>query len=293
MGAVLGWDAERPRARSSTTWPGSRPSGSPSGCPTTSPPTPPGSGARRAGRRLTAAGASQRGTSEADRGAEAAADGRLEKGLRPRAQGGTRDGAASLGGHRHGRERASPVASDLMWSLMNTVRHYTWGSRTVIPVLGGDQPCRQAVRGAVDGAHPDAPSVLPGRRSTERSRSSRTPCSRPRSCSGFGTRLPFLMKVLSPRSSRCRCRPTRPTSRPRRPSPPRRPPARPPRDDVTRTFKDPFHKPELLLALTTFEALCGFRPVEESLHCLAKLQVPELKPTTAAWPRGLRSPFLT
>ena len=59
-----------------------------------------------------------------------------------------------------------------------------------------------------------------------------------------------------------------------------------PRDDPTRTFKDPFHKPELLLALTTFEALCGFRPVEESLHCLAKLQVPELKPTIAALARG-------
>ena len=44
--------------------------------------------------------------------------------------------------------------------------------------------------------------------------------------------------------------------------------------------------PELLLALTTFEALCGFRPVEESLHCLAKLQVPELKPTIAALARG-------
>jgi mannose-6-phosphate isomerase len=59
-----------------------------------------------------------------------------------------------------------------------------------------------------------------------------------------------------------------------------------PRDDPTRTFKDPYHKPELLLALTTFEALCGFRPVEESLHCLAKLQVPVLKPTIAALARG-------
>jgi mannose-6-phosphate isomerase len=59
-----------------------------------------------------------------------------------------------------------------------------------------------------------------------------------------------------------------------------------PRDDPTRTFKDPFHKPELLLALSTFEALCGFRPVEESLHCLAKLQLPEVKPTIAALARG-------
>jgi mannose-6-phosphate isomerase len=34
------------------------------------------------------------------------------------------------------------------------------------------------------------------------------------------------------------------------------------------------------------EALCGFRPVEESLHCLAKLQLPELKPTIASLARG-------
>ena len=59
-----------------------------------------------------------------------------------------------------------------------------------------------------------------------------------------------------------------------------------PRDDPTRTFKDPFHKPEILCALTPVEALCGFRPVEESLHCLAKLQLPELKPTIAALARG-------
>ena len=40
------------------------------------------------------------------------------------------------------------------------------------------------------------------------------------------------------------------------------------------------------MALTTFEALCEFRPVEDSLHCLAKLEVPELRPTIAALARG-------
>jgi mannose-6-phosphate isomerase len=28
-------------------------------------------------------------------------------------------------------------------------------------------------------------------------------------------------------------------------------------------YKDPNHKPELAIALTHFEALCGFRPIEE------------------------------
>jgi mannose-6-phosphate isomerase len=100
----------------------------------------------------------------------------------------------------------------------------------------------------------------------------------------FGTRLPFLMKVLAaeqPLSLQAH-----PTNEQAQAGFAAEEAAGVPRDDQTRTFKDPFHKPELLLALTTFEALCGFRPVEESLHCLAKLQVPELKPTIAALARG-------
>jgi mannose-6-phosphate isomerase len=100
----------------------------------------------------------------------------------------------------------------------------------------------------------------------------------------FGPRLPFLLKVLAA---------DQPLSLQAHPSTAQaeagfaaEEAAGIPRDDPTRTFKDPYHKPELMLALTTFEALCGFRPVEESLHCLAKLQVPELKPSIAALARG-------
>jgi mannose-6-phosphate isomerase len=100
----------------------------------------------------------------------------------------------------------------------------------------------------------------------------------------FGDRLPFLMKVLAaeqPLSLQAH-----PTTEQARVGFAAEEAAGVPHDDATRTFKDPFHKPELLMALTTFEALCGFRPVEESLHCLAKLQVPVLKPTIAALARG-------
>jgi mannose-6-phosphate isomerase len=173
-----------------------------------------------------------------------------------------------------------------MWQLQNTVRHYPWGSRTVIPELLGqtspaDRPCAELWMGA----HPDAPSVL----------STGTPLDkaieqRPHELLGvevqerFGNRLPFLMKVLAaeqPLSLQAH-----PTTEQAEVGFAAEETAGVPHDSPTRTFKDPFHKPELLLALTTFEALCGFRPVEESLHCLAKLQVPELKPTIAALARG-------
>jgi len=169
---------------------------------------------------------------------------------------------------------------------MNTVRHYPWGSRTVIPeLLREPSPAERPHAELWMGAHPDAPSVL----------SSGTPLDKaieeqPDALLGaavrerFGARLPFLMKVLAaeqPLSLQAH-----PTSEQARAGFAAEEAAGVSRDDATRTFKDPFHKPELLLALTTFEALCGFRPVEESLHCLAKLQVPELKPTIAALARG-------
>jgi mannose-6-phosphate isomerase len=173
-----------------------------------------------------------------------------------------------------------------MWQLTNTVRHYPWGSRTVIPELLGepcpaDQPCAELWLGA----HSDDPSVL----------SNGTPLDKaiaeepeallgPAVVDRFGPRLPFLMKVLAadtPLSLQAH-----PTSGQARAGFTAEERAGISRDDPTRTFKDPYHKPELLLALTTFEALCGFRPVTESLHCLAKLQVPELKPTIAALARG-------
>jgi len=173
-----------------------------------------------------------------------------------------------------------------MWQLQNTVRHYPWGSRTVIPeLLGEPSPADKPYAELWMGAHPDAPSVL----------SSGIPLDKaieeqPDAMLGaqvrdrFGVRLPFLLKVLAadtPLSLQAH-----PTDEQAQAGFAAEEAAGVPRDDPTRTFKDPHHKPELLLALTPVEALCGFRPVEESLHCLAKLQVPELKPTIAALARG-------
>jgi mannose-6-phosphate isomerase len=173
-----------------------------------------------------------------------------------------------------------------MWQLTNTVRHYPWGSHTVIPeLLGEPSPAEQPCAELWMGAHPGDPSVL----------STGTPLDKaiaeepeallgPAVLERFGPRLPFLLKVLAAET---------PLSLQAHPTPEQaragfaaEEAAGIPLDDVTRTFRDPYHKPELLLALTTFEALCGFRPVEESLHCVAKLQVPELKPTIAALARG-------
>jgi mannose-6-phosphate isomerase len=173
-----------------------------------------------------------------------------------------------------------------MWQLSNGVRFYPWGSRTVIPeLLGEPVPADRPWAELWVGAHPDEPSVLsdgtPLDKAIEENPDALLgPVVRER----FGERLPFLMKVLAaeqPLSLQAH-----PTAEQAQAGFAAEEAAGVPHDDATRTFKDPFHKPELLLALSTFEALCGFRPVEESLHCLAKLQVSVLKPTIAALARG-------
>jgi mannose-6-phosphate isomerase len=173
-----------------------------------------------------------------------------------------------------------------MWQLTSSVRFYPWGSRTVIPeLLGQPSPAERPHAELWMGAHPDEPSVLADGRPLDKAIAEEPErlLGRP-VVERFGDRLPFLMKVLaadSPLSLQAH-----PTMEQAQAGFAAEEAAGVRHDDPARTFKDPWHKPELLLALSTFEALCGFRPVEESLHCLAKLQLPELKPTIAALARG-------
>src|SRR3954454_16141542 len=177
-----------------------------------------------------------------------------------------------------------------MWQMTNAVRHYPWGSRTVIPeLLGQPAPADRPHAELWMGAHPGEPSMLSDGRPLDKAiLADPETLLGPEVHARFGERLPFLMKVLAA---------DLPLSLQAHPTPAQaeagfaaEEAAGIPIDDPTRTFKDPYHKPEILCAITPVEALCGFRPIEESLHCLAKLQLPELMPTIAALARGgLRS----
>src|SRR5918997_405947 len=173
-----------------------------------------------------------------------------------------------------------------MWQLTSGVRFYPWGSRTVIPeLLGQPVPADRPYAELWVGAHPDEPSLLSDGRPLDKAIAADPEALLgPAVVERFGPRLPFLLKVLaadSPLSLQAH-----PTIEQAEAGFAAEEAAGIPIEDPARTFKDTCHKPELLLALTTFEALCGFRPVEGSLHCLAKLEVPELKPTIAALARG-------
>lgn len=157
--------------------------------------------------------------------------------------------------------------------LVPRLRSYAWGDRSFIPTLLGqpatDEPCAEAWFGA----HPLAPSGVLGEDITYDQWIAADPVAvlGPRVYAAHGE-LPFLLKLLSA---------ARPLSIQVHPNAARaargfaeEEAAGIPLDARERRFKDPHHKPELVVALTPFDALCGFRPASERAAALAR--APEL-----------------
>lgn len=149
--------------------------------------------------------------------------------------------------------------------ITNTPRDYAWGSVTAIPELVG-----RTVTGAPQaelwlGAHPGSPSVVVNPAMVGGADTLLDwIAAEPEAALGQGrTGLPFLLKVLAaaaPLSLQAH-----PTPEQAREGYEREEAAGIPVDDPARNYKDPFPKPELVVALSErFEALSGFRPVDET-----------------------------
>lgn len=153
-----------------------------------------------------------------------------------------------------------------MFALTNVTRDYAWGSTTAIAALLGTEPSGGPEAELWMGAHPDSPSVAA------------TPegpvpldqliAAHPHAALGadvhasFGAKLPFLAKLLAAdQALSLQVHPTLERARERFAA---EEAAGVPRDAAHRSYKDANHKPEMILALTPFEALCGFRPCAEA-----------------------------
>jgi mannose-6-phosphate isomerase len=195
------------------------------------------------------------------------------------------------------------------WLMVNAVRNYDWGCHTTLARLQGRLPCGRPEAELWAGAHPVAPSeiVVP----EDGAVSLLTAIDRdPLHMLGtdcverFGVRLPFLLKVLAvKRALSIQVHPSSDQARQGF--------DREEEDGVPaelRTYVDPFAKPELLVPVSTFVALAGFRPGEKALRMLESLGVPALAPVThelagrsgatgcaralirlATWPRAQRT----
>ncbi|MFC7330176.1 mannose-6-phosphate isomerase, class I [Marinactinospora rubrisoli] len=163
-----------------------------------------------------------------------------------------------------------------MRRLINQIRPYAWGSPTSIPRLLGRVPDGRPQAELWLGAHPGAPSSLVTEDGPVRVADAITGDPKEtlgeRTLRHFGERLPFLLKVLAadePLSLQAH-----PDARRAAAGHAAEEAAGIPVDAPHRNYRDPYHKPELVLALQPFEALCGFREPAEALADLHGLTAP-------------------
>lgn len=148
-----------------------------------------------------------------------------------------------------------------METLTGTVQHYAWGSHTAIPEILGTLPTPEPQAEYWLGAHPSAPSNVAGQ-DLDALLEHHPEWLGGASREAFGTRLPYLLKILAadqPLSLQAH-----PTAEQAVAGFARENEDHIPLNAPERTYKDDWPKPELIVALTEFDALCGFRPPAES-----------------------------
>lgn len=130
--------------------------------------------------------------------------------------------------------------------VRGVVQHYDWGDPAFIPGLLGVEPDGRPWAELWLGTHPNGPTTFDdGSPLSERTGP-----------------LPYLFKVLAA------ARPLSLQTHPDR--------ARAAAGHAAGRYPDAEPKPELLCALTPFEALCGIRPVEATMELLDELGVPAM-----------------
>jgi mannose-6-phosphate isomerase len=161
--------------------------------------------------------------------------------------------------------------------LVGTIRDYAWGSRTAIAQLQ-DRPVPSPGPEAELwlGAHPAAPATLirPDGPVSLADGIAEAPerMLGPAVAERFGPRLPYLLKVLAADAPlSLQAHPDADYAR-------KAYAAEQAAGTLPRNYADPYAKPELLVAVTRFEALCGFRDPAASAELLAGLKVPALEP---------------
>ncbi len=185
--------------------------------------------------------------------------------------------------------------------LDGVVRPYAWGSRTALAALRGlPTPSAHPEAELWFGSHPAAPALA-----TDGSSSAtllEVIEGDPQGQLGvdcvtrYGGRLPFLLKVLATEEPlSLQAHPSREQAKDGF--------ARENARGISlsasdRNYRDDNHKPELVVALTDFDALAGFRCIDDTVELLRVLQVPELDSylgMIAGQPdsQGLRALFTT
>lgn len=143
-----------------------------------------------------------------------------------------------------------------MRALTGQVQHYDWGSADAIPAILGTRPDGTPWAEYWLGAHPKAPSALPDGTPLDQWLTHHPDELGAGSREAFGDRLPFLLKILSANHAlSIQAHPSREQAEKGFAAENE---AGVPLDAPNRIFRDDWPKPEMIVALTDFDALCGF-----------------------------------
>ncbi|MEJ5928389.1 mannose-6-phosphate isomerase, class I [Corynebacterium sp. H128] len=154
--------------------------------------------------------------------------------------------------------------------LTGKIRHYPWGSREYMANLRGEAvPSERPEAELWFGAHPGGSATVGETELIDVIAADPESNLGARVCEKFGEGLPFLLKILAAgeplslqahpsreqaqegfaRENECGIDPTA----------------------DNRNYKDDNHKPELIVALTDFEAMAGFRPLADTMALFERL----------------------
>lgn len=161
-----------------------------------------------------------------------------------------------------------------MLRIEGEIQHYAWGSHTILPNFLSLEPTTEPWAELWLGAHPLAPSRVVDREIPL----DRAIAAEPRRMLGeavtrvFGDKLPFLLKLIAPAQPlSLQVHPSREHAKE---SFAAENAAGLALDSAARNYRDPNHKPEMVLALEPFEALCGFRTPRKAGAMLEGLHSP-------------------
>ncbi|WED24937.1 mannose-6-phosphate isomerase, class I [Vibrio sp. JC009] len=167
------------------------------------------------------------------------------------------------------------ATNQYFFPMQNLIQDYAWGSRTSINALFGIENSDDKPQAEIwMGAHPNGSSkVVDGSESHLLSDFINQDISRilaVKTATQFGE-LPYLFKILaaqSPLSIQ-----VHPSKKQAELGFQREEEAKIPRNDSNRSYKDPNHKPELVYALTEYQAMNGFRVFSEILKLIKQVNV--------------------
>ena len=161
-------------------------------------------------------------------------------------------------------------------AIRNTPRDYAWGSHTAIASFRGVEPSGAPEAELWLGAHAGSPAQVVDAASVGAADLGELIAANPTAALGpslarEGARLPYLLKLLA--AERPLSLQAHPTAERARVGFAEEEAEGVPIDAFDRNYKDPFHKPELIVAVSeTFEALSGFRPLDEVRGVLGVLR---------------------